>query len=116
MHARIAAPPSEGLQASEQRGYPIWDATVESDSFAALMTTKMRCVAPLLGFSFFFIVTTTLLAGYAKDFMGHKVLGSLNVGYLLVLLTYVVCWVVSLLYCWRRPKFDPLVRLVPTEK
>jgi len=71
---------------------------VENDPFSALLATKARCVGPLLGFSFVFIIATTLMAGYAKDFMGIKVLGSFNLGYLLVLLTYVVCWVVSVLY------------------
>ena len=79
----------------------------EGDPFAALLSTKIRCVAPLLGFSFVFIIGTTLLAGFAKDFMGQKVFGSFNLGYLLVLLSYVVCWVVSVLYVrMANQKFD----------
>lgn len=102
MHVQLAtrmdAPASDGLLTAEQTSRQPWASAVDSDAFSKLLATKVRCVAPLLGFSFFFIVATTLLAGYAKDFMGQKVFGAFNLGYLLVVLTYVVCWVVSLLY------------------
>jgi uncharacterized membrane protein (DUF485 family) len=102
MHARLVpridASASDGSSETPQTSPRAWHSAVDSDAFSELLATKVRCVAPLLGFSFVFIVAMTLLAGYAKGFMGQKVIGSFNVGYLLVLLTYVMCWVVSVLY------------------
>lgn len=75
-----------------------WAEALVSDPFRELMTLKIRSIGPLLGVSFTFIVTMTLLAGYGKEFMGQKVIGAFNVGYLMVLLTYLLCWAVSLIY------------------
>jgi uncharacterized membrane protein (DUF485 family) len=75
-----------------------WGEAMASRPFAELLASKRRCITPLLVVSFAFIIAMTLMAGFAKDFMGQKVIGSFNVGYLLVLLTYLLCWVVSLIY------------------
>ena len=45
-----------------------------------------------------FFSVMTLLAGYAKDFMTIKLFGSMNVGFSLILLAYVICWAGALLY------------------
>jgi uncharacterized membrane protein (DUF485 family) len=75
-----------------------WHDAVATASFRTLLATKRRCVAPLLIASFVFIIAMTLLAGFAKPFMGIKVVGSFNVAYLLVVLTYGLCWTVAVLY------------------
>ena len=98
LEARLDPPTPEGLNRSDRSAPQRWHAAVDSDAFYELLATKLRCVAPLLGFSFVFIITMTLLAGYAKTFMAQKVLGSFNLGYLLVVSTYVLCWVVSVIY------------------
>lgn len=84
-----------------------WDEAVASDSFRELLQTKTRLVLPLLLTSFCFVIATTLLAGFAKGFMAHKVIGAFNMGYLLVLATYVVCWSVAVIYVrGANAKFD----------
>lgn len=88
---RSAAPP----RSAEQK---FWDEAVRSTPFTKLLALKARCVGPLLAASFVFIVAMTLLAGYAKPFLAQKVAGAFNLGYLLILLTYVLCWAVSLIY------------------
>lgn len=75
-----------------------WDAAVASESFTELMQTKTRLVKPLLLSSFAFIITLTLLAGYGKGFLAQKVVGAFNVGYLMVLMTYLLCWGVAIIY------------------
>lgn len=75
-----------------------WNEAVASATFKQLLHTKRRLVAPLLIASFAFIVATMLLAGYAKPLMALKVSGAFNLGYLLVLLTYLVCWAVAMIY------------------
>jgi uncharacterized membrane protein (DUF485 family) len=71
---------------------------VDSPSFTALMRFKRRLVAPLLGFSLIYITSLALLSGYGRSFMAMKVSGAMNVGYLMVFLTYILCWVVSVVY------------------
>jgi uncharacterized membrane protein (DUF485 family) len=89
-----------------------WGEAMASRPFAQLLALKRRCVAPLLAVSFTFIVAMTVLAGFAKDFMGQKVIGAFNVGYLLVLLTYLLCWAVSLIYVHTaNRRFDAQARL-----
>ena len=62
------------------------------------MATKARLVWPLLGGSLAFVVVMTLLAGYGRPFMAIKVVGAFNVGYLMILMTYLLCWVVAVIY------------------
>ncbi|VTU25027.1 hypothetical protein H6CHR_02311 [Variovorax sp. PBL-H6] len=89
-----------------------WREAMESRPFAQLLALKRRCITPLLAVSFTFIVVMTLLAGFAKDFMGQKVTGAFNVGYLLVLLTYLLCWAVALIYVHTANRcFDAQARL-----
>lgn len=84
-----------------------WNAATASASFAELLRTKTRLVKPLLLASFGFIVLTMLLAGYARGFMAQKVIGAFNVGYLLVLVIYLLCWAVAVIYVrTANTKFD----------
>ena len=75
-------------------------APVELMSFRALVSSKIRVVAPLLGLSLLFILGTALLAGYDRPLMAHKVAGPFNVGYLLVLLMYALSWAVACVYVY----------------
>jgi uncharacterized membrane protein (DUF485 family) len=78
-----------------------------SDVYKRQLQTKTRLVKPLLLASFAFIVTTMLLAGYARGFMAQKVTGAFNMGYLLVFAIYLVCWGVAILYVrTANAKFD----------
>ena len=101
------APPSPA-EDEHQR----WGEAMASRPFAQLLAMKRRCISPLLAVSFTFIVAMTVLAGFSKDFMGQKVIGAFNVGYLLVLLTYLLCWSVSLIYVYTaNRRFDAQARL-----
>lgn len=84
-----------------------WDAAIASASFSKLLQTKTRLVKPLLLTSFGFIIATMLLAGYARGFMAQKVIGAFNVGYLLILAVYLICWAVAVIYVrTANAKFD----------
>lgn len=75
-----------------------WDEAMQTRAFRELIALKVRTVGPLLFASFAFILGMALLAGYAKPLLATKVFGAVNVGYLLVFLTYVLCWIVSVAY------------------
>ncbi|WP_312668861.1 DUF485 domain-containing protein [Stutzerimonas nitrititolerans] len=69
-----------------------------SAHFQDLMRAKKRTIGPLLIATLGFFTVMTLLAGYAKDFMTIKLFGSMNVGFSLIVLAYVICWAGALLY------------------
>lgn len=69
-----------------------------SPGFRDLVQTKKRVVAPLLLVSLGFFFCLTLLAGFAKPLMSTKLTGSFNIGFFLILLGYLVCWVAAVLY------------------
>jgi len=90
---------SRDTEACEVQPDPgIWSVAVASPSFRRLMATKARLVWPLLGGSLAFVVAMTLLAGYGRPFMAIKVVGAFNVGYLMILLTYLLCLFVAVIY------------------
>lgn len=69
-----------------------------SPRFRDLMQIKKRIVGPLLIVSLGFFFCLTLLAGFARPLMSTKLAGSLNIGFCLILLAYLVCWITALLY------------------
>ncbi len=69
-----------------------------SQAFEDLLTAKRRTIAPMLIFSLGFFFGIMLLAGFARAFMAEKLIGSLNVGYGLVVGIYLVCWTVAIFY------------------
>lgn len=71
---------------------------VNTPAFHRLVEARRRIVVPLLGVSLAYIFAMTLLAGYGKPLMAIKVWGAFNLGYLMVLATYLLCWVVAVIY------------------
>ncbi len=53
----------------------------------------------------------TVLAGFAKGFMAHKVVGAVNVGFILIAANYVLAWVLAIIYVRvANATFDPLAK------
>lgn len=60
----------------------------------------------VLSIAFFLLVT--LLAGFARPLMTQKVFGPLGLGYVLIIVTYLVCWVSAIIYVNLADRFfDP---------
>lgn len=73
------------------------------------MQVKGWTIATLLGGSLGFFFVVMLMAGYARPLMSAKLTGALNLGYGLLIATYLICWGVALLYTLAaRLSFDPL--------
>lgn len=83
------------LGAGSQSSYRV---SCLSPRFRALMRAKRAVAGSLLIISLGFFSCMTLLAGYARPFMTSKLFGALNVGFFLILLAYVLCWLTALLY------------------
>jgi len=88
-----------------------WDAAANSPEFKELNRTRRRCVIPVLAFVFVWYFGFIILAGYAPDFMGERLIDGFTVGYLLALSQFVMTWVLGWLYLRQSDRvFDPLAK------
>jgi uncharacterized membrane protein (DUF485 family) len=100
--------PSESM-GRENSGTP--GMTADDDSLRSLVAAKARFLAPMIVIYMAAYIGLTALAGFAKGFMALKVLGSLNVGFVLIALNYGLSWVLALVYVHVADTiFDPMVR------
>jgi uncharacterized membrane protein (DUF485 family) len=74
-----------------------------------LIAEKLRLLAPMTVIFMVAYVGLTALAGFARDLMGTRVLGSINLGFALIAFNYFLSWTLAIVYgriAARR--FDPL--------
>lgn len=69
--------------------------------FRALIQAKRRSSRPALVIGLGTYLVVSLLAGYAPSLMSERVLGSVNLGFVLILVTYVLTWTIAVLYVRR---------------
>jgi uncharacterized membrane protein (DUF485 family) len=75
----------------------------------SLVAEKVRFLVPMTVAFMTSYIGLTVLAGFAKDLMALKVVGSLNLGFTLIGLNYLMSWVLALVYeRIANNKFDPL--------
>src|SRR5260370_33602294 len=100
--------PSESI-CQEKRGTSTL--TADDASLRTLVAAKARFLAPMIVIYMVGYIGVTALAGFAKGFMALKVLGSLNVGFVLIALNYGLSWALALVYVRvATTVFDPMVR------
>lgn len=76
----------------------VWRYAVSAPDFQRLMRMKRLAIIPMMAIPLIFFFGVTVLFGYKRTWMGSAVGGGLNLGYLLILVTYALCWIVALLY------------------
>jgi uncharacterized membrane protein (DUF485 family) len=82
-------------------------------SVAELVSMKVRFIAPMIVIYMISYIGLTVLAAFAKTFLGLRVIGSLNLGFLLIGANYVIAWVLALLYVRvANHRFDPMVERI----
>ena len=78
-------------------------------SVRALIGEKVRYLVPMTVVFMTAYVGLTALAGFAKGLVGIKVIGSVNLGFVLIAFNYLLSWLLAILYGRiARSKFDPL--------
>lgn len=78
-------------------------------SVRALIGEKLKYLVPMTVVYMTGYVGLTSLAGFAKGLVGMKVIGSVNLGFVLIALNYLLSWLLAILYGRiARSKFDPL--------
>ena len=78
-------------------------------SVRMLIGEKLRYLVPMTVVFMTAYVGLTALAGFAKGLVGIKVIGSVNLGFVLIAFNYLLSWLLAILYGRiARSKFDPL--------
>ena len=75
-----------------------WAAVVREPSFRELMSVKTRFIVSVTALALTFYLGVNVLAGFAPGFMSQRVVGALNVGYVMILALYVMTWAIALIY------------------
>ena len=76
---------------------------------AALVTAKVAFVVPMTIIFFASYIGLTALAGFAKGFLALKVIGAVNVGFMLIAGNYVLAWLLAIIYVHvANTTFDPM--------
>ena len=78
-------------------------------SVKQLIAEKLKYLVPMTVIFMVAYIGLTILAGFARDFLGNKVIGSLNLGFTLIAFNYLLTWVLAIIYGRiAADKFDPL--------
>ncbi|HLI98192.1 MAG TPA: DUF485 domain-containing protein [Bradyrhizobium sp.] len=74
-----------------------------------LIAEKRKYLVPMTIAFMVSYIGLTVLAGFAKDLIGTKVAGPINLGFLLIALNYLLSWALAILYGRiAAHQFDPL--------
>jgi uncharacterized membrane protein (DUF485 family) len=78
-------------------------------SVRRLIAEKLRYLVPMTMIFMVSYIGLTALAGFARELMGTRVVGSLNLGFVLIAFNYLLSWVLAITYGRiAADKFDPL--------
>jgi uncharacterized membrane protein (DUF485 family) len=88
-----------------------WDAAAKSPEFKELIRKRRSFVVPATAFFLVWYFGFIILAGYAPDFMGERLIEGFTVGYAFALTQFVMVWVLAGWYLRRANRdFDPLAQ------
>lgn len=74
-----------------------------------LIAAKRQFLVPMTIIFMVGYIGVTILAGFAKPLMATKIIGSVNLGFVLIGLNYVLAWVLAIVYTRvANSTFDPL--------
>lgn len=99
------APTSAGVPP----GAPDWEALQASPEFARLRRAVRGFAFPMTAVFLAWYLLYVLLADYAHDFMGTRVFGNVNLGFVLGLLQFLTTFAIAIAYSrYASRKMDPL--------
>lgn len=85
-------------------------------SIEKLIAAKLKYLVPMTIIFMVGYIGLTVLAGFAKELMGTKVFGSVNLGFLLIALNYLTSWILAIVYVRvANDVFDPLAAKAAAE-
>jgi uncharacterized membrane protein (DUF485 family) len=85
-------------------------------SVRLLVAEKLKYLVPMTIVFVASYIGLTILAGFAKDLLGSRVIGPVNLGFVLIALNYLLSWVLAIAYGRiAADKFDPLAEKAAME-
>lgn len=85
-------------------------------SVRALIAEKLTYLVPMTIIFMVGYIGLTVLAGFAKGLMATKVIGAMNLGYLMIAINYLLSWVLAIVYGRvAADRFDPLAAKAAAE-
>jgi uncharacterized membrane protein (DUF485 family) len=95
---------------------PDYAAVQQSEEFAGLRRALRRFVFPMTAAFFLWYALYVLLSAYARDFMGVKVIGNINVALIFGLLQFVSTFLIAWLYSrYADRNLDPVAQKIKAE-
>ena len=67
-------------------------------SLKRLIAEKLKFLVPMTVIFMVGYIGLTVLAGFAKDWMGTRAVGSVNLGFVLIAFNYLLSWVLAIVY------------------
>jgi uncharacterized membrane protein (DUF485 family) len=90
-----------------------WVGGLASAEFKTLVDAKQRSIIPMMVISLVGYLGLSVLAGFGRDLLGMKVLGPINLGFVLSAGNYLMAWLLGLVYARiAASQHDPLVKIV----
>jgi uncharacterized membrane protein (DUF485 family) len=90
-----------------------WIESVQSAEFKTLIDIKRRSIVPMTVIYVVGYMGLSVLAGFGRGILGVKVLGSVNLGFVLIAGNYVMSWVLAIVYARiSANRHDPLLKVV----
>jgi uncharacterized membrane protein (DUF485 family) len=81
-----------------------------------LIAEKLKYLVPMTILFVVSYIGLTVLAGFARDFVGTRMIGSVNLGFFLIALNYLLSWILAIAYGFiAADKFDVLAAGAATE-
>ena len=89
-----------------------WIEGVESTEFKTLIDAKQRSIVPMIVIYMAGYMGLSVLAGFGRGILGTKVLGAVNLGFVLIAGNYLMSWVLAVVYARiSANRHDPLVKM-----
>ncbi len=86
---------------------------MQSVEFKTLIDTKRRSIVPMIVIYVVGYMGLSVLAGFGRGILGTKVLGAVNLGFVLIAGNYVMSWVLAIVYARISVnRHDPLLKVV----
>src|SRR5271155_1506531 len=90
-----------------------WIEGIESIEFKTLIDAKQRSIVPMIVIYMIGYMGLSVLAGFGRGLLGTKVLGALNLGFVLIAGNYLMSWALAIVYARiSANRHDPLVQIV----
>jgi uncharacterized membrane protein (DUF485 family) len=90
-----------------------WIEGVQSPEFKMLIDTRRRTILPMVVIYVLGYIGLSVLAGFGRDILGIKVLGAVNLGFVLIACNYLMSWALAVVYARVSARsYDPLIKIV----